>query len=59
MRHDLELASEQMSSDLEKLQEDSQKQEVHISKTLEAVQKQQEAANALLQSDWPGKDMLS
>lgn len=53
MRHDLELASEQMSSDLEKLQEDSQKQEVHISKTLEAVQKQQEAANALLQSDWP------
>ena len=46
-----------MSSDLEKLQEDSLKQEENISKTLEAVQKQQEAANALLQSDWTDKGL--
>ena len=57
MQHDLEVASDQMSSDLEKLQDDSQKQEEDISKTLEAVQKQQKAANALLQSDWPDKGL--
>ena len=52
MRHDLELATEQMTSELEKLQDDSQKQNEQISETLEAVQREQQAANAILQSDW-------
>ena len=56
-RQDLELASERMSSDLEKLQYDSQRHDEQIDKTLEAVQKEQEAANTLLQSEWSMKTM--
>ena len=56
-RQDLELASERMSSDLEKLQYDSQRHDEQIDETLEAVQKEQEAANTLLQSEWSMKTM--
>ena len=57
-RQYLEPASEKMSTDLEKLQQDSQRHDEHIEKTLEGVKQEQEAAKTLLQSDWSTKGLL-
>ena len=57
-RQDLEPASEKMSTDLEKLQQDSQRHDEHIEKTLEEVKQEQEAAKTMLQSDWSTKGLL-
>ena len=57
-RQDLVPASEKMSTDLEKIQQDSQRHNEHIEKTLEEVKQEQEAAKALLQSDCLTKGLM-